>query len=131
MPSGTSPDSSFKPSPMRWSAKLQSWVAGAADMDSPEHPKESNLEHVVSLSDHDVEAIDSALLGELRSSWSEARRVVTGAHYALLSLYPAVPDVFFSYRLRKLVAAGTVEAVGQVDRQLNYQVRVVRLVTAP
>lgn len=97
-------------------------------MDSPEQPMESNLEHVISLSGSDVQAIDSALLSKLLSSWSEARAVVTDAHSALFSLYPAVPDAFFSYRLRKLVAAGAVEAIGQVDRQLNYQVRIGNLV---
>lgn len=93
-------------------------------MDPPEQPKESNLEHIVSLSGNDIKAVDSALLNELRSSWSGARMVVAGARSALLSLYPTVPDVFFSYRLRKLIAAGAVDAIGQVDRQLNYQVRV-------
>lgn len=99
-------------------------------MDSPEQPKESNLEHVVSLSGSDVQAIDSALLSKLRSSWSEARTVVDGAYSVLASLYPAVPDVFLSYRLRKLVATGAVEAIGQVDRQLNYQVRISLLAPA-
>lgn len=97
-------------------------------MDPPEQPKESNLEHVVSLSGSDVQAVDSALLNELRSSWSEARMVVAGAHAALRSLYPAVPYVFFSHRLRKLVAGGAVDEIGQVNRQLNYQVRVSSLV---
>ena len=92
-------------------------------MNSPEQPRESDLEHVVSLSDSDVQAIDAAVLTELTQSWIDAKGVVTRAHAALLTRYPAVPDVFFSYRLRKLVAAGAVEAAGSVDRQLNYQVR--------
>jgi len=86
-------------------------------------PRESDLELVVSLTGDDVKAVDSAVLGKVSSSWAEARSVVSEAHTALHSTHPAVPDVFFSYRLRKLVATGAVEARGPVDRQLNYQVR--------
>ena len=92
-------------------------------MNSPEQPRESDLEHVVSLSSGDVQAIDAAVLSEVTHSWLDAKGVVTKAHAALLPRYPTVPDVFFSYRLRKLVATGVVEATGSVDRQLNYQVR--------
>ena len=92
-------------------------------VNSPEQPRESDLEHVVSLSGSDVQGIDAALLNEVTPSWGDARAVVTKAYAAMLPSLPSVPDVFFSYRLRKLVAAGAVEAAGSVDRQLNYQVR--------
>ena len=92
-------------------------------MNSQEQPRESDLEHLVSLSREDVQAIDTAVLSELATTWMEARDLVANAHAALLPKYPSVPDVFFSYRLRKLVAAGDVEAVGIVDRQLNYRVK--------
>ncbi len=92
-------------------------------MTSPEQPRESDLEHVVSLSGSDVQAVDAAVLEHLNSDWLGASDVVARAHAALLAKYPSVPDVFFSYRLRKLIAAGEVEAAGSVDRQLKYQVR--------
>ena len=92
-------------------------------MSSEDQPRESDLEHVVSLSGEDVQAVDTAVLSQLTATWMESRDLVAKAHAALLPKYPLVPDVFFSYRLRKLVAAGDIEAVGAVDRQLNYQVR--------
>ncbi|WP_161809352.1 MULTISPECIES: DUF3658 domain-containing protein [Stenotrophomonas] len=92
-------------------------------MNPQEQPRESDLERVASLSGSDVQAIDAAVIDALTLSWSDAKNVVASAYASLLSSFPAVPDVFFSYRLRKLVAAGAVEAVGTVDRQLNYQVR--------
>jgi len=92
-------------------------------VNSQEQPRESDLEHVVSLSGEDVQAIDAAVLSQLATTWMEARDLVAKAHAVLLPKYPTVPDVFFSYRLRKLVAAGDIEAAGAVDRQLNYQVR--------
>ena len=88
-----------------------------------EQPKESDLVLVASLSGEDVQAVDLAILREVNGAWAEARIVVQGAHSSLQSTHPSVPDVFFSYRLRKLVAAGSVEARGSVDRQLSYQVR--------
>lgn len=96
-----------------------------------EQPKESDLVLVASLSGEDVQAVDSAILGELNRAWSDARLVVPGAHAALQSTHPSIPDVFFSYRLRKLVAAGSVEATGSVDRQLDYQVRAASHAPAP
>jgi hypothetical protein len=92
-------------------------------MNSSKQPKESDLEHVVSLNGNDIQAIDEALLREITHSWSDAAGVVSRAHTALLTSCPTVPDVFFSYRLRKVVASGAVEAMGLVDRQLSYQVR--------
>ncbi|MCD9007956.1 DUF3658 domain-containing protein [Luteimonas sp. XNQY3] len=77
-------------------------------VNSPEQPRESDLEHVVSLSNGDVQTIDAALLSEVTPSWIDAKGVVTRAHAALLPRYLTVPDVFFSHRLRKLVAAGAV-----------------------
>jgi hypothetical protein len=88
-----------------------------------EQPRESDLEHVVSLSGNDVEAIDAALLRELAPYWEQARDVVARAHELLQRGYPSVPGAFFSYRLRKLVATGAVQATGTVDRELMYQVR--------
>lgn len=92
-------------------------------MSLTEQPKESDLEHVVSLDGGDVQAIDAAILSQLTGSWSAAKDAVVKAHTALSFSYPSVPDAFFSYRLRKLVAAGSVDASGPVDRQLNYKVR--------
>ncbi len=94
-------------------------------MTSPEQPRESDLEHLVSLTGRDVQAIDAAVLAEVTPTWVEASVVVKSSHAALLSSYPLVPDVFFSYRLRKLVGAGVIESTGTVDRQLNYQVRTI------
>lgn len=88
-----------------------------------EQPIESDLVLVASLSGEDVHALDSAILREVRRTWSDARLVVSGAHAAMKKTLPYVPAAFFSHRLRKLVAAGCVEAEGSVDRKLDYQVR--------
>jgi hypothetical protein len=77
----------------------------------------------VSLSGEDVRAVDAAVLAQIPQEWIDAAGVVSRAHASLLSKYPSVPEGFFSYRLRKLVAANAAEASGLVDRQLNYQVR--------
>jgi hypothetical protein len=99
-------------------------------LDSREQPRESDLEYVASLSCEDVQAIDAAVFQQLATTWMEARDLVAKAHFALLSKYPTVPDVFVSYRLRKLVDAGDIEAAGAVDRQLNYWVRAKDLISA-
>jgi len=97
-------------------------------MNSSEQPKKSDLEHVVSLNGNDIQAIDEALLRKI--THSNAAGVINRAHTALLTSYPSVPDVFFLYRLRKVIASGVVETMGIVDRQLNYRVRSGRNVLA-
>jgi len=87
------------------------------------HPKESDLELVVSLSADDVEAINEALRRQISESWLPSSEVVKSAYNFLRSSHPSVPEVFFSYRLRKLVAANEIEADGPVTRELKYQVR--------
>ena len=86
-------------------------------------PRESDLELVVSLSDDDVASINAALLLHVTESWLPALSVVSDAHQSLLATFPSVPQAFFSYRLRKLVASGEVQANGVVARELSYQVK--------
>ncbi len=92
-------------------------------MTDQEQPRESDLELVVSLSGDDVAAINAALLQHVTGSWLPALGVVTSAHHSLLPTLPSVPLAFFSYRLRKLVASGEVQAKGIVARELAYQVK--------
>ena len=94
-------------------------------MTQSNQPRESDLEHVVSLTGDDVEAIDAALLLAVDSNWQEARDVAEGAHASLQSRYPSVPFVFYSFRLRALIAERVVDAMGIVDRELRYQVRTI------
>ncbi len=92
-------------------------------MPHSEQPRESDLELVVSLSGDDVAAVNAALLQHVTGSWLPALSVVTNAHHSLLPTLPLIPQAFFSYRLRKLVGSGEVQANGVVTRELAYLVK--------
>ncbi|GAB3358633.1 hypothetical protein GCM10027430_29300 [Lysobacter tyrosinilyticus] len=93
-------------------------------MSENDQPRESDLEHVASLSGDDVATIKEALMQHVGDSWLPALTVVTDAHQSLLPTFPSVPPTFFSWCLRKLVASGQIQADGPATRELAYQVRV-------
>ena len=82
-----------------------------------------DLQAVAALTPADLTAIDQALLAASHANWRKVAFVVNVAMDAYPNLYLDLPDVFYAQRIRALVAAGQLEAQGNLHRMRFSEVR--------
>lgn len=78
---------------------------------------------IEALDEKDHAAIDSTLLARCDSRWRKVSFVVGAAMSDLDGEYDRVPDVYFASRVRRLVEAGRLVAVGNLDHMRFSEVR--------
>lgn len=90
---------------------------------SDEQPTEANLELVVSLTQAQVNQINTALVAATDGQWRKVALVVARAMQSLPDEFSAVPDVFFARQIRVLVSLGEMEGVGNLREMRASEVR--------
>lgn len=97
---------------------------GAEDIypDSPLTPQQEALVRLLTAAD--LQRIDECLLSHTSDRWRKVARVVASTMASLAGHFPDVPDVFYSRRIKHLVASGALEAVGNLDRMRFSEVRI-------
>jgi uncharacterized protein DUF3658 len=93
-----------------------------AESDGPLTPEEEM--HVRSLTAAELQRIDECLLSHASHSWHKVARVVVHTMFALHDEFPALPDGFYSIRIKHLVASGALEAAGNLSRMRYSEVRI-------
>ncbi|MCP4976228.1 MAG: hypothetical protein GY931_08720 [Maribacter sp.] len=88
----------------------------------PELTKEQKA-LISSLSDTEVEQIDSVLLSNTRQVWSKVAMVVAITMNELQLQYSNIPDVYYAMRIRKLVNIGELESQGFIENMRYSEVR--------
>lgn len=84
---------------------------------------------VSKLSQAELQAMDRELLAQASSSWRKVARIVGMAMGTLGGKIPGVPDVYYSQRVRNLVALGELgelECQGDLARMRYSEVRLPR-----
>lgn len=75
------------------------------------------------LKEADIEAIDHAILAQCESQWRKVASVVSAAMEVHPDRYFDIPDIYYSERVRHLVAAGRLDAQGNMARMRFSEVR--------
>ena len=75
------------------------------------------------LRQEDLLEMDRVLLSQAAPSFRKVARIVAGAISELSARLPDVPDVYYAQRVRNLVAAGQLEAQGNLQYMRNSEVR--------
>lgn len=83
-------------------------------------PSTSEGTQALSLTAADLQRIDECLLSNTSLEWQKVARVI-GSTMAVLG--PQFPNVFYAERIRHLVEAGAMEAVGDLNRIRYSEVR--------
>lgn len=78
---------------------------------------------VAALGPSDVDAIDRALLSLCEERWRKVAYVVGHAMDVHPNRYLDIPDLYYAQRVRALVEAGKLEAVGNLRRMRFSEVR--------
>lgn len=78
---------------------------------------------ISSLSDREVQQIDSALLSNTRQDWSKMARVVAITMTQPPFQNSSVPDIFYAMRIRKLLEIGVLESQGFIENMRYCEVR--------
>ena len=71
----------------------------------------------------EVASIDQALLQNMSQRWLKVAMVVSRAMNQIGSQFPGVPDVYYSLRVRELVARQVLESQGNLLRMRFSEVR--------
>ena len=95
------------------------------DVDEPDPPlSPTEQEAVARLTPDQLNAIDEALIANACDRWRKVARVVGTAMSAIPGRVPGIPDLFYAQRVRALVAAGRLEAQGNLAFMRYSEVRV-------
>lgn len=86
-------------------------------------PSTSEGTQALSLTAADLQRIDECLLSNTSLEWQKVARVIGSTMAVLGPQFPNVPDVFYAERIRHLVEAGAMEAVGDLNRIRYSEVR--------
>ena len=81
---------------------------------------------VSKLSQAELQTIDRELLAQASGSWRKVARIVGMAMGKLGGEIAGVPDVYYSQRVRNLVALGKLESQGDLARMRYSEVRLPR-----
>lgn len=81
------------------------------------------LEAVAALGEHDLLAIDAALLASVNEQWQKLAFVVAEAMLAYPDRYFDIPDLFYAERVKSLVSRGVIEARGRLARMRFSEIR--------
>ena len=71
----------------------------------------------------DLERIDSCLMSYISDQYKRVAFVIGQTMLELDGEYPALPDLFYTSRVKYLVATGVIEAVGDLNRIRFSEVR--------
>jgi hypothetical protein len=85
---------------------------------NPEHEAKARL-----LTPADLQRIDESLLSNASRQWHKVARIIGRTMMELGNQFD-LPDVFFSTRIKHLVASGALEAVGNLNRMRFSEVRI-------
>lgn len=78
---------------------------------------------VSKLTQAELQAMDRELLARAASSWRKVALIVAKVMGELGGKIPDVPDVYYSQRVRNLVALGKLESQGDLARMRHSEVR--------
>ena len=95
----------------------------AEDFDDPPLTAEQQA-LVAKLTETELKAIDLALLANAHTQWRKVARIVGTTMSALAQRPKDVLDVFYAQRIQRLVAAGALEAQGNLKRMRFSEVRI-------
>ena len=84
------------------------------DPDSPLTPEAEAQASLLTAAD--LRRIDECLLSHTSYRWQKVARVVGQTMLEIHREFPELPDVFYSLRIKHLVASGTLEADGDLSR---------------
>lgn len=87
-------------------------------------PLSAEQERLVgTLSQSQIDAVDSAILSSCVTQWRKVARVVPAAMAQVGSALSGVPDLFYAKRVRALVERGALDAQGDLRRMRYSEVR--------
>lgn len=86
-------------------------------------PSTEELGRIAALSPEQVLAIDSALLMHASGQWRKVAFVVATVMTTIPDRTQGIPDVFYAQHIKELVAAGKLEAHGDLSRMRYSEVR--------
>jgi hypothetical protein len=92
------------------------------EQDDPAFDDE-DIAAIAALTPADVEAIDLAILSQCERHWRKVAYVVAVAMDAHPDRYFDIPDLYYGARVRDLVAAGLLDAQGNLLRMRFSEVR--------
>ncbi|MCU7844775.1 MAG: DUF3658 domain-containing protein [Candidatus Thiodiazotropha sp. (ex Monitilora ramsayi)] len=78
---------------------------------------------ISSLSDREVQQIDSVLLSNTREGWSKMAMIVAITMNEHQFQNSSVPDIYYAMRIRKLVETGVLESQGFIENMRYCEVR--------